>query len=156
MQAGVRASPFGEAHLSAVGARMTVAADDKHRYGIDRRLLRVSDDTAAGWGAWVTAASDPSFIVVLTIRTTGRDRRAPSLSALAAADLVPRASRRKVGSNSAPLLPPRAKSLTEPRRHGARILPGGAARPPDRPPHRGDAGGFPSISVLPCRDTRRG
>jgi hypothetical protein len=69
-----------------------VAADDKHRYGIDRRLLRVSDDPAAGWEAWVTTAPDPTFIMVLTIRTTGRDRRAPSLSALAAADPGPRAS----------------------------------------------------------------
>jgi hypothetical protein len=37
-----------EAHLSAVGARVTVAADDKHRYGIYRRFLRVSADPAAG------------------------------------------------------------------------------------------------------------
>ena len=36
---------------------VAAAADDKHRYGIDRRLLRVSDDPAAGWGAWVNNRS---------------------------------------------------------------------------------------------------
>jgi hypothetical protein len=51
LQTGVGASLLRRAHLSAVGAWMTVAADDKHRYGIDRCLLRVSDGPAARVGS---------------------------------------------------------------------------------------------------------
>ncbi len=204
-QAGVCASLFGEAQLSAVGARMTVAPTTKldivstdtryeppmtlppdvergsHPLAIprssssgsvrgagsgtridlpgsvhSRRTINSRRSIPTSRLSCVCQKGTTKMPMMLTIQTTGRDRRAPSLSALAAAEPVPRASQRKVGSNSAPLLPPRAKSLTEPRRHGARILPGGGAGQPDRPPHHEDAGGSRSISVRPCRDTRRG
>jgi len=139
MQAGVRAALLEGSQSLGRRRPDRVAADDKYQYGIGLRPLRAFDTPP----------------ITLTVPTIGRDRRALGLSALGGADPVPREFQRKVGSDIAPLLQPRAKWSIELRRHGARILRAAVAGPPDRLGPRGGAGGFPSISVRPCRGARR-
>src|ERR1700737_2750758 len=138
MKAGGGAAPPEGNKLLSVRAPDRVPADDKYQYGIGLRPLRAFDTPP----------------ITLTVPTIGRDRRALGLSALGGADPVPREFQRKVGSDIAPLLQPRAKWSIELRRHGARILRAAVAGPPDRPGPRGGAGGFPSFFVRHCRGRR--
>src|SRR5215472_15064298 len=87
--------------------------------------------------------------LTLTIGIIAQNRRALSLSALAAVDPALRESRQKVGSDIVPFLRPQARFPTERLQRGPRILLGGVAALPDRLGLREDGGEFPSTSVPP-------
>src|SRR4029077_507336 len=84
-----------------------------------------------------------------------QSRLALSLSALAGAGPALGASQRKVGSDIAPFLRPRAKFPTVRLQPGPRILLGGGAALPDRLALREDGGEPPSTSVPPCPGVRQ-
>lgn len=89
-----------------------------------------------------------------TIGIISQNRRALSLSALAAVDLVLRASWRTVEADIAPFARPQARFPTERLQHGSRIPTDGAAALPDRLGLRENGGEFPSTSVPPCPGVR--
>ena len=89
------------------------------------------------------------------IEIIAQNRLALSLSALAGAGPALRASQRKVGSDIAPFLRPRAKFPMVWLQPGPRILLGGGAALPDRLGLREDGGEPPSTSVPPCPGVRQ-
>ncbi len=93
--------------------------------------------------------------VTRTIGIIAQSRRALLRSALAGADPALRSSRRRVGSDIAPFLRPRAKFPTERLQRGPRILLGGVVGLPVRPGNRGEGGEPPSTSVQPCPGVRQ-